>query len=121
MLIVVAYAWKADPGEAFDALTDFVIFGGSLFYAMAVASVFVLRWKRPDAERPYRTWGYPVTPALYLLAFAAALTSMLIDKWQQTAAGSVLILAGVVYYFIAARRALRLTASRRRRRRLAMG
>ena len=98
LLVIAAYAWKQNPGEAFDALTDFVIFGGSLFYALAVASVFVLRRRRPELRRPYRTWGYPWTPALYLLAFAAALVSMLIDKWQQTAAGSVLILAGVVYY-----------------------
>ncbi len=104
LLVLIAYAWKADPGEAFDALTDFVIFGGSLFYALAVAAVFVLRWKRPHAPRPYRTWGYPLTPALYLLAFAAALVSMLIDKWQQTAAGSVIILGGAVYYFIVSRR-----------------
>jgi APA family basic amino acid/polyamine antiporter len=104
LLIFAAYLWKADPGEAFDALTDFVIFGGSLFYALAVAAVFVLRWKRPDLARPYRTWGYPITPALYLVAFACALVSMLIDKWQQTAAGSVLILAGVGYYAWAVRR-----------------
>jgi basic amino acid/polyamine antiporter, APA family len=98
LLVIGAYAWNDRPGAAFDALTDFVIFGGMVFYALAVAAVFVLRWKRPDAHRPYRTWGYPVTPALYLAAFAAALTSMFIDKWQQTAAGSVLILAGLAYY-----------------------
>lgn len=103
LLVLVAYAWKENPGDAFDALTDFVIFGGSLFYALAVAAVFVLRWRRPEAPRPYRTWGYPLTPALYLLAFAAALLSMLIDKWQQTAAGSVIILGGIAYYLVVTR------------------
>ncbi|MBW3596324.1 MAG: amino acid permease [Planctomycetes bacterium] len=98
VLVIGAYAWQDQPSNAFDALTDFVIFGGSLFYALAVAAVFVLRWKLPDAPRPYRTWGYPFTPAIYLLAFAAALVSMLIDKWEQTAAGSGLIAAGVIYY-----------------------
>jgi APA family basic amino acid/polyamine antiporter len=98
LLVVAAYAWKSRPIDAFDALTDFVIFGGSLFYALAVASVFVLRYRQPHLPRPYRTWGYPWTPAIYLLAFAAALVSMLVDKWQQTAAGSLLILAGVAYY-----------------------
>jgi APA family basic amino acid/polyamine antiporter len=107
LLVMAAYAWKSEPIEAFDALTDFVIFGGSLFYALAVASVFVLRIRRPDLPRPYRTWGYPWTPALYLLAFIAALTSMLLDKWQQTAAGSTLILAGVVYYYWQERRLMR--------------
>jgi APA family basic amino acid/polyamine antiporter len=98
ILVLAAYQWKARPADAFDSLTDFVIFGGSLFYALAVTSVFVLRWRRPHAPRPYRTWGYPLTPAIYLAAFAVALTSMLIDKWQETAIGSSLIVAGVVYY-----------------------
>ena len=87
------------PADAFDTLTDFVIFGGSIFYAMAVGAVFVLRWKMPNLDRPYRTWGYPITPALYLLAFAAALISMLVTKWAQTAFGSTLIVAGVVAFF----------------------
>jgi APA family basic amino acid/polyamine antiporter len=81
-------------------LTDFVIFGGSIFYAMAVGAVFVLRWKMPDAPRPYKTWGYPITPALYLLAFSGALVSMLVDKFAQTVAGSALIGAGVVAFFL---------------------
>jgi APA family basic amino acid/polyamine antiporter len=104
LLVIGAYLGTTKPGDAFDRLTTFVIFGGSLFYALAVAAVFVLRRKRPDLERPYRTWGYPWTPALYLAAFAAALVSMLIDQWFETIAGSVLILAGVVFYYWATRR-----------------
>lgn len=104
LLVVATYAYSSDPYSAFNALTDFVIFGGSVFYALAVGAVFVLRWKQPDLPRPYRTWGYPFTPALYLLAFAYALVSMFINTWRQTAIGSVLILAGVVYYLWAVRR-----------------
>jgi len=121
VLIAIAYAWSAvppaksantvesafaaaiatpaTPRDAFDHLTDFVIFGGSIFYAMAVAAVFVLRWKRPGLPRPYRTWGYPFTPALYLLAFGCALVSMLVAKLPQTLAGSVLIFAGVIAFY----------------------
>jgi APA family basic amino acid/polyamine antiporter len=66
---------------------------------MAVGAVFVLRWKKPDLERPYRTWGYPLTPALYLLAFCAALVVMLFEKWDKSLAGSFLILAGVVAFY----------------------
>ncbi|WP_254507698.1 APC family permease [Anatilimnocola floriformis] len=91
------------PAEAFDALTAFVIFGGQIFYAMAVGAVFVLRRKMPDRPRPYKTWGYPITPAFYLLVFAAALVSLLLDYLPQTAAGSLLILAGVVVYFLVAK------------------
>ena len=118
VLVLVAYGWTAaggaptsegaaetllatpaSPGDAFDILTDFVIFGGSIFYAMAVGAVFVLRWKRPELPRPYKTWGYPITPALYLLAFSGALASMLYDKFIQTAAGSLLIAVGVIAFF----------------------
>src|SRR5262249_19130687 len=63
LLTAAAFAWKSGPNDrlidAFDVLTDFVIFGGLLFYALVVAAVLVLRRKRPDLERPYRTWGYP--------------------------------------------------------------
>jgi len=93
------------PDGAFDTLTDFVIFGGQIFYAMAVGAVFVLRWKRPDLHRPYRTWGYPLVPAIYLIVFAYALWSLLRDKPIQTAAGSSLIAAGVAFYYWARRRA----------------
>jgi APA family basic amino acid/polyamine antiporter len=104
-LTAAAFWWKSgenqDPREAFDALTDFVVFGGSLFYALAVGAVFVLRRKLPDQERPYRTWGYPITPMIYLAAFAAALISLFMEKQLQSIAGCGLIAAGAVYYFVA--------------------
>ncbi|RIK79801.1 MAG: amino acid transporter [Planctomycetota bacterium] len=86
------------PDEAFDALTNFVIFGGSIFYAMAVAAVFVLRVRRPEWERPYRTWGYPFVPALYMVFFVAVMASMLIDAFETSMAGMSLIVVGVIYY-----------------------
>ncbi len=98
VLIAVAFAWKAEPGEAFDALTDFVIFGGTIFYALAVAAVFVLRRKHPEWARPYRTWGYPLTPALFLTMYGAVMISLLSEKWVQSLAGSALIGAGVLFY-----------------------
>lgn len=126
VLIIAAYIWTApqaaDPaaplvitaqttpaiqpnpaGDAFDALTNFVIFGGSIFYAMAVAAVFVLRWKMPDLPRPYKTWGYPFTPAFYLLVFGATIISLLLGAFYETLFGSLLILAGVVVFFIVAK------------------
>lgn len=104
VLIVAAYAWQSNPGEAFDALTDFVIFGGSLFYALAVASVYVLRRRHPEWARPYRTIGYPITPAIYLLGISAAMVSMLMEKYLQTLAGTGLIAAGIVFYYWARNR-----------------
>ncbi len=109
-LLTGVYLWVTRPAigpsthsgnlrDVFDELTDFVIFGGQLFYALAVGAVFVLRRKYPDRPRPYRTWGYPVTPLIYLMAFAAAIVSLLLGKPVQTLAGSVLIVAGVGYYW----------------------
>ncbi len=94
--------------SAFDNLTDSVICAGLIFYGMAVAAVYVLRWKRPHVERPYKTWGYPVTPALLLLAYAGAFVSLMFERRAQTVSVLLLIGAGVVYFFVA-------TAFRRRR------
>src|SRR5580765_7470032 len=55
---------------SFDSLTDYVIFGSWIFYALVTSSVFVFRRKFPDAERPYRAFGYPVVPVLFLLVAA---------------------------------------------------
>src|ERR1044071_5351699 len=52
---------------SFDTLTDYVIFGSWIFYGLTTASVFIFRRKMPNAERPYRAWGYPVVPVLFLL------------------------------------------------------
>ncbi len=104
VLIAVAFQWKEKPGEAFDALTDFVIFGGTIFYGLAVGAVFVLRRKRPELPRPYRTWGYPFTPALFLAMYSAVMVSLLSEKWVQSLAGSLLIAAGVLFYRFAKQR-----------------
>jgi APA family basic amino acid/polyamine antiporter len=55
----------------FDTLTDMLIFVSWLFYTMGAAGVFILRKKMPDVPRPYRVWGYPVVPAIFVI-FAAA-------------------------------------------------
>ncbi len=89
--------------RAFDNLTDSVICAGLLFYGLTVSAVYVLRRTRPDAERPYKTWGYPLTPALLLLAYAGAFVSLLIDQPWQTFSVLVLIASGVVYYSVASR------------------
>ena len=88
---------------AFDSLTDSVICAGVIFYGMAVAAVYILRRTRPDIARPYRTWGYPVTPALLLLAYLGAFISLLMERPSQTFAVLGLIASGVAYYAFASR------------------
>jgi APA family basic amino acid/polyamine antiporter len=73
--IIVVFCIRSTPHDAFDELTDFVILGGTIFYALTVAAVYLLRRKMPEAERPYRTWGYPITPAIYLVAAAVVVWS----------------------------------------------
>jgi basic amino acid/polyamine antiporter, APA family len=97
----------------YDDLFDFVIFGSWILYAMATASVFVLRKTRPDLERPYRTIGYPVVPLLFLAGATVLEISTLYTKPTQSIAGILLILLGLPFYFYWRGRAARVEAARR--------
>lgn len=87
--------------DHFDTLTNFAMFGAVIFETMAVVSIFVFRWKRPDAERPYRCWGYPVVPALYVLLPALILGNMFVSARERTEAlvGTGFIALGAVVYY----------------------
>ena len=98
ILIFVAFRVSEKPIEVFDNLTNLVVFGGLAFYAMAVAAVYVLRRSWPDVPRPYHTWGYPITPALYLIMAGVVMLSVLWNKPWTALAGIALIAAGVPYY-----------------------
>jgi APA family basic amino acid/polyamine antiporter len=71
----------------FDQLTDMLIFVSWIFYALAAASVFTLRRRMPDAPRPYRVWGYPVTPILFVLFAAVYIVFTLYSDIANYAAG----------------------------------
>lgn len=83
--IIVAFSISKDPKAAFDVLTDFVVLGGTVFYAMVVAAVIVLRRKMPTAERPYKTALYPLTPILYLCTALLVVGSMFLETFSSTA------------------------------------
>lgn len=86
---------------SFDTLTDYVIFGSWIFYALVTSSVFVFRKKFPNAERPYKAFGYPIVPALFLLVAAYLLINTLITAPTQSFTGIFLILLGLpVYYYL---------------------
>lgn len=90
---------------SFDTLTDYVIFGSWIFYALATASVFVFRKTMPDAERPYRAFGYPVVPLIFLLVAGWLLITTMINAPTQAFTGIFLILLGLpVYYILASRK-----------------
>ena len=86
---------------SFDTLTDYVIFGSWIFYAFVKASVFVFRKKYPDAERPYKAFGYPVVPLLFLLVAGWLLVNTMMSSPKQSFIGIFLILLGLpVYYYL---------------------
>ena len=89
---------------SFDTLTDYVIFGSWIFYALATSTVFVFRRKFPDAVRPYRAFGYPVVPVLFLIVAGFLLINTMISTPIQAFAGIFLILLGLpVYYYLTMR------------------
>ncbi|MGZ7066410.1 MAG: hypothetical protein ACXVI6_08645, partial [Candidatus Aminicenantales bacterium] len=83
----------------FNQLFTYVIFGEWIFFGMTVASVIVLRKKRPDLERPYKTWGYPVTPVLFVLAAIYVAISALIGQFRNAMGGLLIIIIGIPAYF----------------------
>ncbi len=84
----------------YSDLLDYVIFAALLFYVLTVTGLFVLRRKRPDLERPYRAFGYPVLPALYVALATLVMLDLLWVKPAFTWPGLGIVLTGVpVYYF----------------------
>jgi APA family basic amino acid/polyamine antiporter len=84
----------------YSNLLDYVIFAVLIFYILTITGIFLLRKKRPDAERPYKAWGYPVVPALYILCAAAISIDLLIFKPMYTWPGMIIVLLGIPVYFI---------------------
>ncbi|HEX8430352.1 MAG TPA: amino acid permease, partial [Longimicrobium sp.] len=84
----------------FEELADAFILGIWPFYALAVLAVFLLRRQRPDLHRPYRTWGYPVVPAVFLLASVAMLLNAAVRETRSTLFGFGVILAGIPVFYI---------------------
>jgi len=82
----------------YEELFTYVIFASWILYAMATAAVFVLRRKRPDMPRAYKTLGYPVVPLLFLAGAAVLEVSTLVHQPRESVAGIVLILLGTPFY-----------------------
>jgi APA family basic amino acid/polyamine antiporter len=83
----------------YDQLLDYVIFASWLLYGMTTATVLVLRRKRPDLVRPYRTLGYPLVPVLFVIMSIAIVISALYNSPRESLLGLAMILAGLPFYF----------------------
>jgi APA family basic amino acid/polyamine antiporter len=105
--LVVQGFWAcviALSGE-YDTLTDYAIFALTMFYALVAASIFIFRRREPDAERPYRTWGYPIVPILFLVVSCGLIFETIRSNPGRSGIGLFLILLGLpVYWLIEGRR-----------------
>ena len=86
-------------GNLYGDLLDYVISSALIFYILTILGIFVLRVKRPDAERPYRAFGYPVIPALYIVGASVILGVLFVYRTTTTWPGLVIVLLGVPVYF----------------------
>lgn len=101
---VIDSAWaRLHEKPLYDVLYTYVIFGGTIFYGLAIMSVFVLRAKRPDLHRPYKTWGYPYTPLLYCAASLLLLGSMLKESPGESLAGLAIVGLGLPAFLVFSR------------------
>jgi basic amino acid/polyamine antiporter, APA family len=87
-------------GNLYSNLLDYVISAALIFYILTIAGVFRLRMTRPEGERPYRTWGYPLVPALYIAGASAILLVLFIYRPATTWPGLIIVLLGVPVYFL---------------------
>jgi APA family basic amino acid/polyamine antiporter len=84
--------------ETFQSLFTYVIFGEWIFFGLTVGAVIVLRKKRPDLPRPYKTWGYPITPIIFMLAALYISGTSLVNTFKESMFGLIIILLGVPAY-----------------------
>jgi APA family basic amino acid/polyamine antiporter len=84
----------------YSNLLDYVIFAVLIFFTITILAIFILRVKKPDIPRPYKAFGYPVVPAIYILTTSFIMVILLIYKPNYTFPGLIIVLLGIpVYYF----------------------
>jgi len=106
-VLILARTRNADGtyGNLYNDLLSYVVFSVLIFYALTIAGIFVLRKKRPDADRPYKAFGYPVIPALYILAASVIMLVLLLYQTKTALVGLVIVLIGVPVYWLWSRSA----------------
>jgi APA family basic amino acid/polyamine antiporter len=92
-------------GNLYSDLLDYIISAALIFYILTIAGVFRLRITKPNADRPYRAFGYPWLPALYIIGAAAILIVLFTYRAATTWPGLIIVILGVPVYFLIARSA----------------
>ncbi len=106
ILTMSAWAMLLVLSGRFEQLFTYVIFASWILYGMTAASVIVLRRKRPEMHRPYRTIGYPLIPVLFVLASIGLVLSTIVSSPRESLMGLAIIFAGLPFYFHWKRKAL---------------
>ena len=84
----------------YGALLDFVMIIVIIFYILIIYGIFIMKKKMPNIERPYKAFGYPFLPMIYIVAASALCVSLLITRFETCGWGVLIMLAGIpVYYF----------------------
>lgn len=91
----------------YSDLLDYVIFAVLIFFTLTILAIFILRIKRPDIPRPYKTFGYPVIPAFYVLTTVTIMVILLIYKPKYTFPGLIIVLLGIPVYYLWKRHSVR--------------
>jgi len=99
-------------GNLYSNLLDYVVFAALLFYVLTIAGIFLLRIRRPDAERPYKAFGYPLLPLFYIVAATGIMGVLLLYETQTAGMGMVIVLLGVPVYWLWHRRSRSSVSSR---------
>ena len=85
-------------------LLDFVVIIVLIFYILTIYGIFILRKKEPETERPYKAFGYPFIPALYILITLAICIDLLVYDLRNAGMGLLIVLLGIPIYFIVGRK-----------------
>jgi basic amino acid/polyamine antiporter, APA family len=91
-------------GNLYSDLLNYVVFAVLLFYVLTIIGIFVLRRKRPDADRPYRAFGYPFVPLLYIVAATMIMIVLLLYQTLTAGGGLVIVLLGLPVYWLWSKR-----------------
>ena len=107
ILAVSLWASLLSVSGTFEQLFTYVVFGLWIFFGLTVGAVMILRKKRPDLRRPYKTWGYPVTPVLFIAAAFYISVNSLINTFWNSFIGLAIIVLGIPAYLFWRSRAAR--------------
>ncbi|HSE16204.1 MAG TPA: amino acid permease [Pyrinomonadaceae bacterium] len=103
LMVQMFWACVVALSGSYDTITDYAIFALTLFYILVAGSIFLFRKRMPEAERPYRTWGYPVVPVLFICVSGWLIYQTIRNTPRQSAIGLGLILLGVPVYYLISR------------------